>query len=150
MTLDDLGVEENPKHRNENICNIFGKTKYMEHVVTGIKRMRDEMSDAGLKEPEFFDNGYFGVRFYGPDGKLIYKKETKPLNVMDLEEYNFNDRQIEALEMMVNKKHVFTYKSYSKHFNLSRATSKRDLDELVQNKLISMTRLGKTNHFSCK
>lgn len=59
LTLENLGIEENPKHRNENICRIFGRTKYMEHTGTGIKRMRDEMRDAGLKEPEFFNHGFF-------------------------------------------------------------------------------------------
>lgn len=150
MTLDDLGVEENPKHRNENICKIFGKTKYMEHVGTGIKRMRDEMRNAGLKEPEFFDNGFFGARFYGPDGNLIYKKGNKSYNFKDLRKYDLNDRQLEAMKIMVNKKFVFTYKSYSQHFKLSRATSKRDLDDLVEKELISLVKLGKVNHFSYK
>ena len=150
MTLDDLGVEENPEHRNENICNIFGKTKYMEHVGTGIKRMRDEMRDAGLKEPEFFDNGFFGVKFYGPDGKLIYNKNNKSYNFDDLSKYDLNERQLEAMRMIINRKFVFTYKSYAEHFNLSRATSKRDLDDLVSKDLIKMVKLGKTNNFSCK
>ena len=116
MTLEDLGVEENPKHRNETICKIFGKTKYMEHVGTGIKRMKDEMESAGLKEPEFFDNGFFGVKFYGPDGKLIYRKNNDSYNVKDLAKYDLNDRQLEAAGMMVNEKFVFTYNSYSNHF----------------------------------
>ena len=148
MTLDDLGVEENPKHRNENICKIFGKTRYMEHVGTGIKRMRDEMADAGLKTPEFFDNGYFGVKFYGPDGKLIYNKENNSYNVKDLKEYDLNKRQLEAMRKMVNERQVFTYKSYSQYFGLSRATSKRDLDDLVDKKLVSLNKLGKANNFS--
>ena len=37
-------LEENDSiQRNENICRIFSKTMYMEHVGTGIKRMKDEM-----------------------------------------------------------------------------------------------------------
>ena len=42
MTIEDLGVHKNPKHRNKNICKIFETTEYMEHVGTGITRMRDE------------------------------------------------------------------------------------------------------------
>lgn len=148
MTLEDLGVEENPKHRNETICKIFAKTKYMEHVGTGIKRMMDEMEGAGLKEPEFFDNGFFGVKFYGPDGKLIYRKNNDSYNVKDLAKYDLNDRQHEAFRKMVNEKFVFTYKSYSEHFKISRATAKRDLDDLANKKLVSMVKLGKTNNFS--
>ena len=148
MTLETLGIEENPKHRNENICRIFGRTKYMEHVGTGIKRMRDEMRDAGLKEPEFFNHGFFGVRFFGPDGKLIYKKENESYNFKDLTEYNLNERQLEALRKIVNEKFVFTYKTYCKYFNVSRTTSRRDLDDLVEKKLIKNIKLGKEKNFS--
>lgn len=148
MTLEDLGVEENPKHRNETICKIFGKTKYMEHVGTGIKRMKDEMESAGLKEPEFFDNGFFGVKFYGPDGKLIYRKNNDSYNVKDLAKYDLNDRQLEAAGMMVNEKFVFTYNSYSNHFNVSRHTSRLDLNDLVEKGLVKLIKLGKENNFS--
>lgn len=148
MTLDDLGVEENPKHRNENICKIFGKTEYMEHVGTGIKRMKDEMKCAGLKEPEFFDNGFFGVKFYGPDGKLIYNKKNKSYNFKDLSKYDLNDRQMEAIRKMVNEKAVFTYNSYSKNFNVSRHVSRLDLNDLVEKGLVKLTKLGKENNFS--
>lgn len=148
MTLEKLGIEENPEHRNKNICNIFGRTKYMEHAGTGIKRMRDEMRDAGLKEPEFFNDGFFGVRFFGPNGKLIYNKENKNYNFKNLEKYDLNKRQIEALRKIINEHHVFTYNSYCKHFNVSRTTSRRDLDDLVEKKLIKNTKLGKENNFS--
>lgn len=148
MTLDDLGVEENPKHRNENICNILGKTIFMEHVGTGVKRMRDEMIDAGLKEPEFFDNGFFGVKFFGPNGKLIYIKENKSYDRETLSKYNLNDRQLDAFNKMVNERFVFTYNSYSDFFNVSRASSRRDLNDLVDKGLVRLTRLGKENNFS--
>lgn len=48
MTIDDLGVHKNPKHRNKYICKIFETTKYMEHVGTGITRMRQEMKKSNL------------------------------------------------------------------------------------------------------
>ena len=48
MTIEDLGVHKNPKHRNKNICKIFQTTEYMEHVGTGITRMRNEMKKSNL------------------------------------------------------------------------------------------------------
>jgi len=65
LTIDEL--EENKSiHRNEAICNIFSKTRYMEHVGTGIKRMKDAMRAHGLKEPEFAETGlFFEVTFRG-------------------------------------------------------------------------------------
>ena len=144
MTLEDLGVEENPKHRNENICSIFGRTKYMEHVGTGVKRMRDDMRDAGLKEPEFFDNGFFGLKFYGPDGKLIFESK----NYEDLSQYNLNKRQLDAFTKMVNENFVFNYKTYCEHFNVSKSTAKRDLNGLLDKKLIKRKLIGKNSNFS--
>ena len=146
MTLETLGIEENPEHRNENICRIFGRTKYMEHSGTGIKRMRDEMRDAGLKEPEFFNHGFFGVRFFGPDGKLIYENK----NYQDLSVYNLNKRQIEAYTKMVNEKYVFNYKDYCEYFNVSKSTSKRDLNDLVDKDLVKRELNGKFSNFSEK
>ena len=53
MKIEDLGVHKNPIHRNENICKVFQTTEYMEHIGTGIARMRNEMKKSNLPEPEF-------------------------------------------------------------------------------------------------
>ena len=71
MTIEDLGGQENPIHRNENICKVFQTTEYMEHIGTGITRMRNEMKKSNLPEPEFEDGFYFRVVLRGPNGKLI-------------------------------------------------------------------------------
>ena len=47
-------------HRNKNIWGIFEKTKYMEHISTGITR-KHEMEEFNLPEPEFINDGYFKV-----------------------------------------------------------------------------------------
>ena len=58
--------------RNRNICRIFHKTKDMEQLGTGIHKMRDDMRDYGLSEPEFrlYDKS-FAVIFYGPGEHIL-------------------------------------------------------------------------------
>ena len=61
MTVEDLGVDKNPIHRNKNICKILQTTEYMEHIGTGITRMREEMKRSSLPEPEF-DDGWNALK----------------------------------------------------------------------------------------
>jgi len=104
------------------------------------------MKDAGLKEPEFFNDGFFGVRFFGPDGKLIYESK----NYQDLSIYNLNKRQLEAYTKMVNEKQVFNYKKYCEYFNISKSTAKRDLQDLLEKNLVKKELIGKSSNFSAK
>ena len=94
MTIEDLGVHRNPKHRNKNICKILQTTEYMEHIGTGITRMREEMKKSNLPEPEFEDGFYFRVVLRGPYGKLILPEKA---TAKDYEGFNLNDRQIDAI-----------------------------------------------------
>ena len=124
LTVDDLKMEFNPKHRNKTICNIFKYTEYMEHFGTGISRMREEMLESGLKAPEFYSTGYFQVILRGPDGELIVTDKYLKKDYINLDDYDLNKRQIEALNLMCSDNFIFTFKSYSKHFKTSITTSK--------------------------
>lgn len=139
LTVETLGIDIVPRHRNKNICKIFEKTKYMEHIGTGITRMRREMGEFNLPEPEFINDYYFKVILRGPNGKLILPKNLSThVNFNGLQ---LNERQISALEKMNVEKMEFTYKSYAKLFNISLTTSKRDLTDLFQKKLISRKKI---------
>ena len=46
----------------------------MEHIETGITRMRRQMNELNLPEPEFINDGYFKVILRGSNGKLILPK----------------------------------------------------------------------------
>lgn len=146
LTIDTLGIINNPQHRNKNICNILQKTKYMEHVGTGITRMRKEMEEHNLPEPEFFDTGFFGVILRGPNGQLIKPKE-KTAESLNLAKYNLNERQIDALLDMVNNDSSYTYTAYMEKYDVSNTTSRRDLNELNNKKLVLKKIKGKTNFF---
>ena len=125
-----------PNYRNKNVYRIFQYTKYVKHSGTGIARMTQEMLDSGLKAPEFYNTNYFKVILRGPDGKLIVCDKYVKKERVDLKDYNLNKRQIDALMLMCNENEIVTYDTYSKHFNISITTSKRDLNDLVKKELV--------------
>lgn len=136
LTVEDLKLEVNPKHRNKSICEIFKYTKFMEHFGTGITRMTVAMKESGLPEPEFYDGNYFKVILRGPNGEMIVTEKHLQEDGFDLSKYKLNERQLESLKSMYNDNVKYTYKSYSEEFNISITTSKRDLQDLVNKKII--------------
>ena len=144
MTIEDLGVEKNPIHRNENICKIFQTTEYMEHIGTGIARMRNEMKKSNLPEPEFEDGSYFKVVLRGPNGKLILPQNP---TAEDFEKYGLNNRQIDAMLKMKNEDAHFTYESYLNQYDISKSSAKRDLRMLEEKKLVRKLIIDKKYYF---
>ena len=124
LTISELEDNE-PIHRNEAICNIFSKTKYMEHVGTGIKRMKDAMRAHGLDEPEFAEIGEFF--------KVTFRT--------DAEHTILNDRQKEFLRF--NNESEITIKEYMTMFSVVRNTATKDLNELVDKNMLKKIKNGK-------
>ena len=126
LTISELEKNE-PIHRNEAICNIFSKTKYMEHVGTGIKRMKDAMRLHGLDDPEFAETGeFFKVTFRA-----------------DNEHNMLNDRQKQFLRF--NNESEITVKEYMEMFGVVRNTATKDLNELVDKNILDKIKKGKQN-----
>ena len=119
------GLEENdPIHRNETICNIFSKTTYMEHVGTGIKRMKDAMRLNDMEEPEFVESeGFF---------KVIFRSNEKGNGL--------NSRQKQFLRM--NDVGEITIKEYMAMFDVVRNTATKDLNDLVNMKIVDKIKDG--------
>ena len=127
LRLSDIDNAE-PIHRNRTICDIFANTKYMEHIGTGIKRMRNAMKDNGLKEPEFFEIGeYFSV---------IFRR-----NYLSNELNDLNKRQLSFLDSDVNE---ITIVDYEKLFSISKNTARKDLIQLVELNLFYKSKKGKS------
>jgi len=145
LTVDTLGIDIVPRHRNKNICKIFEKTKYMEHIGTGITRMRRAMDEFNLPEPEFINDYYFKVILKGPNGKLILPKNLS--NNINFNALKLNKRQIAALEKMNVENIEFTHKSYAELFDISLATGKRDLLDLSKKDLVSIRKVKNTYHY---
>ena len=144
MSVEDLGVDKNPIHRNKNICMILQTTEYMEHIGTGIARMREEMKRSSLPEPEFEDGFYFKVVLRGPNGKLILPQNA---TAKDYEEFNLNNRQLDAILKMRNDEESFSYNSYAEVYGISKSTAKRDLNTLYDKNLIRKITMNQSNYF---
>ena len=123
LTVNDLG-ENDPIHRNETICKIFAKTTYMEHVGTGIKRMKDAMRLNGLEEPEFIESeGFF---------KVIFRSNER--------QKGLNARQKQFLRL--NDISEITIKDYMDMFGVVRNTATKDLRELTDLGIVDKIRDG--------
>lgn len=126
LKASELG-ENDPIHRNETLCRIFSKTIYMEHVGSGIKRMKDEMKRHGLDEPEFIESGeFFKVIFRGKNNN------------------NLNERQKIFFKLHINE---FTTQEYMDMFNISRNTAVKDLNQLIKLNLINKRKNGRIVYY---
>ncbi|MFH1368862.1 MAG: ATP-binding protein [Elusimicrobiota bacterium] len=119
--------------RNENICRIFHETLDMERFGTGVGKMKRLMKGHGLKYPEFFEEGDFFVsRFFGPGDKILDLVPSIPKERQtDLKELGLNERQIEALRLMVNENKNIEIDDYYSRFRVNEKTARRDLKKLV-------------------
>ena len=146
LSIENLG-KGNPIHRNKNISYILSKTKHMEFVGTGIKRMRENMLKEGLKEPEFIElGGFFQVILWGRDENYDISQLGK--NSINLsKKYDLNERQMKILNYLFNENQSITVKEYFEYFNISRTSANRELGELVKTNLIIKEKIKNTNYF---
>jgi len=119
--------------RNEAICGIFHETMDMERFGTGIGKMKKLMKAHGLRAPEFSEEGdFFVVKFYGPGEKILDLVPSIPEERQtDLKKLGLNERQIEALRLMVNEKKVLNNQEYRVRFKVTDRTALRDLNGLL-------------------
>jgi ATP-dependent DNA helicase RecG len=116
--------------RNKLVANYLYDIYYIEKWGTGITKMRRLMREHGLAEPVLEDlGGFFAVTFYGPGENILDLIPEQ--GVVDLKELGLNERQIEALRLMVNEGREMTNRTYREMFDISRQTATRDLKELV-------------------
>ena len=117
----------------------------MEHVGTGIKRMKETMKEEGLKEPEFIEEG--------ESFKVILWRREEENNIKNIagqhfknyDNLNLNKRQIKALKIMKKEDKKITMKDYEKMFKISRQSAYRDLKKLTENELIIKEKKGRSN-----
>lgn len=127
--------------RNEAICKIFHETMDMERFGTGIGKMKKLMKEHGLSVPAFEEEGdFFVVRFYGPGDKILDLVPSIPEERQtDLKKLGLNERQIEALRLMVNEKKKITNTIYREIFKTSERSALRDLNDLLEKGFVKRT-----------
>lgn len=138
--------------RNKKICEIFHETKDMEKFGTGITKMKQLMKGHGLFAPVFCEEGdFFVVKFYGPQDKILDLVSSIPqTRQTDLRELGLNERQIKALQRMVNDKELLTIKKYAGLFHVSDKTAKRDMAGLVKSGFVAKVGYKKGAYFKAK
>jgi ATP-dependent DNA helicase RecG len=115
-------------------------TGFERREITEYPRIREEMHKHGLPEPVFEEIGQtFKVTFYGPGENTLDLISEE--GVTDLRELGLNERQIEALRLMVNEGWELTNRQYREMFDITDRTALRDLDGLVE--IGQIQRIGK-------
>lgn len=114
--------------RNKLIVNHLYDIYYIEKWGTGITKMRGLMHEHGLAEPIFEDlKSFFSVTFYGPGEKILNLIPEE--GVVDLRELGLNERQIEALRLMVNEGVELSNRAYRDMFAVSPSNGDARLEE---------------------
>ena len=150
--LDIKNLEGSHETRNKKICEIFHETKDMERYGTGIRKMRNYMVDYGLKPPEFSEPGkFFRVTFYGPGDKILDLVSSIPEERQtDLKKLGLNERQIEALRLMVNEGKEFTISNYCEILHVNEKTARRDFKKLINVGFVEKVGVTKNAYFKAK
>jgi len=128
LTLGTLGEEY--ALRNRLIAELLFNIRYIERWNTGILRMRRWMREHGLLEPVFEELGQtFRVTFHGPGDRILDLIPEE--GVTDLRTLGLNERQVEALRLMVNEGQDMTNRKYREMFGVGNQTAVRELKGLV-------------------
>lgn len=145
-------LEGSHKTRNIKICEIFHETKDMERFGTGVRKMKKAMKGHGLNPPEFSEPGdFFRVTFYGPGDKILDLVPSIPEERQtDLRKLGLNERQIEALRMMVNERKNLTISDYCKILHVNEKTARRDFKKLVIFGFVEKVGVTKNAYFKAK
>ena len=130
ITVETLGHTP-PVWRNPDLAGLLYRLGYIEQFGTGIERMRRDMRAHGLPEPCFEAGaGWFRVTFPGPGERILDLIPEEGMT--DLQALGLNERQIEALALMVNESLEFTNQRYREQFGVTSKTATRDLGRLVE------------------
>jgi ATP-dependent DNA helicase RecG len=126
--------------RNAILCERFHDIGEMEEYGTGLKKMENLMIAHGLNKPIISPTrNLFRIIFNGPGDKILDLTPDVPEeDTIDLS--HLNERQIEALRLMVNKGRKFTTEKYVKTFGVSKKTAIRDFKKLRETNLV--TKIG--------
>lgn len=139
-------IERQHVLRNPLIANYLYDIFYIEKWGTGITRMRQLMREYGLVEPRLEDLGdFFAVTFYGPGDHILDLIPEE--GVTDLRTLGLNERQIEALRVMVNEGQELSNVAYRQMFDVSKNTATRDLQSLVETGWVKVQGTGKGTRY---
>lgn len=122
--------------RNPLLIDILFRAEFMNRSGSGTTDMVEECRDAGLPEPEFFQDGdHWVVRFW-----------RDWMNAEALARHGLSERQVAAM-MSAKAQRRITVTRYVEIAGVSHATAKRDLEDLVNRKLLAARGAGRGAHY---
>ncbi len=136
LTPDMLRKPHGPIPRNPLIAEPLFRIKYAEKVGTGTTDMIADCRAAGLPEPDFEQRGpHFVVTLW-----------RDWLTTEVIASLNLNDRQQRAIKHIRQKRRITTIR-YQEITGASRATAKRDLNNLARQGILVLKGAGRGAHY---
>lgn len=138
-----------PCSRNPLIAQTLATLDKMEQRGSGFARMRDAMLDHGLDEPKLDQqDGFFVVILPGPDGNFDRIRMPASIEgaITPAIEARLNERQRQIL-LHLQQEGFVTNKWVQETLNVVRDTAYRDIQELLDLKLIEKTGSGRSTHY---
>lgn len=139
LTPEQLKLDHNSIPKNPLLIDILFRAEFMNRSGTGTTDMVRFCTDAGLPEPDFFQDGdQWVVRFW-----------RDWMNEARLAELGLNRRQIAGLIAAKMRRRLST-SEYMDATGASRPTAKRDIEELVEIGLLAPAGSGRGAHYIFK
>jgi predicted HTH transcriptional regulator len=132
LTIDKLRLPHASIPRNPLIADPLFLARYIEKAGTGTLDMIARCREAGLPEPEFRQDG----------GQFVQTLPRDWLTEAVFKELDLNPRQHKAVIAARTERRLTTAR-YQELTGTSRATAKRDLDELVEKGVLIATGAGR-------
>lgn len=129
--------------RNLIIADLFHRMAKVERIGSGVKRMRDFMQDAGLKEPSFEMTNFFRATFYR-DSRYSLKSTQEGALKSDQKSSLKSDQKI--LDIIEHNKFV-TRAVLALQIDLSESGVKKQLRKLQKDGLLRRVGPDKGGHW---
>ncbi len=132
LTVESLKLPHSSRPRNVLIADVCFKGGLIDAWGRGTIKIIDACLRAELPEPEIIER----------DGGILVTLYKNNMTTEKLEKLGLNNRQIDVLIYLKDKKEI-TSSEYMKKYKTSERTARNDLNDLIQRKLIK--REGHTN-----
>ncbi|UUX92110.1 ATP-binding protein [Methanoplanus endosymbiosus] len=161
ITIKDLHSPHSSVPCNPLIVNMMCRANFIEFWGSGIERISKEFLEAGLPEPEFKEEMDGFSVYFRKNAKTTETVETGDAEVTDnvkplintrlsiqdiIMEKNLNERQIRAVEYVINNGEI-SNKIYRELNSVSSGTTKRELIELESMKILKQAGKGRTTTY---
>ena len=138
ITLPELFTSHASVLRNKGIAQVLYDIGWIERWGGGIQKMRSASAEAGLPEPVFQEDQGFSVIFR----KDVFNREY-------LVRAGLSERQISAV-LYVRENGKITNADYQRIADISAATARRDLKDLIDKKILEMKGVRKGIYYILK